>query len=364
MIGPLPDPVTGLSIANEMLKKGLTEKNHIIEYIDTNTEKKFTNLSSQGKFSLKKIIQSLLPIMQGIIKISSKKFDVIYITPAQSYLGFLKYSPFIFAAKIKKTPVYIHFHGGFVRDMYDSLTKFKQKILRKIFEKCTGIIVLGSSLEKMFQGIVLKHKVHVCENGVDQAFFLSKNELDDKLVSFNKKNKLEILYLSNLMKSKGILDLLNACLLLKEKGIQFNLNIAGSIEPNLSDEFNYYKELLSEEMTYYGLVKGEKKRKLLKNANIFCLPSYYPNEGQPISILEAMAMGCGIVTTNQGGISDIFKDGVNGIECKKNNAEHLAHSIEKIEEKLNLFSETNVQISYANYTSAHFVNRIEKIISR
>ena len=43
------------------------------------------------------------------------------------------------------------------------------------------------------------------------------------------------------------------------------------------------------------------------------MPTRYPNEGQPISILEAMGNGMFIITTDHAGIPDIVKDGVNGI---------------------------------------------------
>ena len=55
------------------------------------------------------------------------------------------------------------------------------------------------------------------------------------------------------------------------------------------------------------------KKELLKKCYIFALPTRYPNEGQPISILEAMGNGMFIITTDHAGIPDIVKDGVNGI---------------------------------------------------
>ena len=48
------------------------------------------------------------------------------------------------------------------------------------------------------------------------------------------------------------------------------------------------------------------------------MPSYYHvPEGQPISILEAYASGCVVITTDHGGIKDIFRNNVNGFEVKK-----------------------------------------------
>ena len=58
------------------------------------------------------------------------------------------------------------------------------------------------------------------------------------------------------------------------------------------------------------------KRKLLKECYIFALPTRYPNEGQPISILEAMGNGMFIITTDHAGIPDIVSN-ENGIVLKK-----------------------------------------------
>lgn len=364
MIGPLPEPITGLSIANEMLKKGLQKKGHNVKIIDTNTDKEFSNLSSQGKFNFKKVFKSIFPLIKGSSEIIFKNYDVVYITPAQSYIGFLKYVPFIIVSKLKRKPVYLHFHGGFVRKMYDGLNINRKKILKKYFEKCNGIIVLGYSLEKMFEGIVPPKKIFVCENGVDSKYFLNIEDLKQKQKSLLKEDVIEILYLSNLMKSKGILDLLKACVKLKEMNYKFHLNIAGNIEPELEIEFNKYKNFLGDSLEYYGVVQGETKYELLKKSHIFCLPTYYPNEGQPISILEAMAMGCGIITTDQGGISDIFKNGINGIECYKKDSSSIVDSILEINKKLQFYIVNNSNIAKEKYKAENFVNRVETIIGK
>jgi glycosyltransferase involved in cell wall biosynthesis len=54
------------------------------------------------------------------------------------------------------------------------------------------------------------------------------------------------------------------------------------------------------------IVDGPGKKNLFSEAHIFCLPTYYPYEGQPIAILEAFASGCVVITTNHSGISDFF----------------------------------------------------------
>ncbi|CAH2713880.1 hypothetical protein BACCIP111895_01034 [Neobacillus rhizosphaerae] len=362
LIGPFPEPITGSSLANEILLDGLVEKGHMVDFLDTNTEKSFTNLSSQGKFNIKKVFSSVSPILKGVCNILFKKYDAVYITPAQSYIGFLKYTPFIDAACLKRIPVYIHFHGGFVRKMFDSINEVKQLKLKRYFNKCESVIVLGQSLKKMFEGIIPPEKVRVCENGIEDKFILSSKELKEKVLTIDSSEKLEIIYLSNLMKTKGILDLLEACKQLKEENIDFHLNIAGNIEPDVKEEFERYLLMLERNITYHGVVKGDAKRELLLKAHVFCLPTYYPNEGQPISILEAMGMGCAIVTTSQGGINDIFKDKMNGLQCTSKDINDIASCMKKVRVDIANIIKNNTKKVEDNYMSNNFVNRVVKIM--
>lgn len=95
MIGPFPNPITGQSLANQILKQGLQDKKIKVDFLDTNTSKKLKSYKKQGKIELKTIYYSLLTSFVGTIKIIFKKYDVIYLTPGQTYLGFLKNSLFI-----------------------------------------------------------------------------------------------------------------------------------------------------------------------------------------------------------------------------------------------------------------------------
>lgn len=366
MIGPFPGQVNGMTLANQMVSEGLAENGNDLKVIITNEDKgnklqRFGGLKEQGKFNLYKVLWSLKPILIGCYKILFNKFDVVYITPAQSFIGFMKYIFFIMASKLSKTPCYIHFHGGYVRKMYDSVSERKKKIVAKYLNMSTGIIVLGNSLIKMLDGIVPKEKVFVCENGVQKEFILNDNEFLSKQNRMKDSKKINILYLSNLMKTKGILELLDACKIMKDNDINFKLNLAGAIEVEIENEVNRKMEELNGFVKYHGLVKGEIKRNLLIENDIFCLPTYYPNEGQPISILEAMITGNAIVTTYQGGICDIFEDKVNGCVCEAK-SKSIADAILKTKKDIITYSSNNYKIANNSYTDKMFVKKIEDIL--
>jgi glycosyltransferase involved in cell wall biosynthesis len=66
----------------------------------------------------------------------------------------------------------------------------------------------------------------------------------------------------------------------------------------------------------------------LYETNIFILPSHA--EGLPLSLLEAMANGCAIVTTPVGNVTDALTDGVNGLLVDPGEVESLAAAIERL----------------------------------
>lgn len=131
MIGPFPPPIHGMSIANNMLFNGL-KNNHEVEVLNTNTEKRLGNLSKQGRLTYSKAFRSLSQILFGTTRILlGKRYDIVYITPGQTLGGYLKYVPFMWAARIRKIPYVIHIHGSYFRKMYDSIIGWKRKVIDK-----------------------------------------------------------------------------------------------------------------------------------------------------------------------------------------------------------------------------------------
>ena len=107
---------------------------------------------------------------------------------------------------------------------------------------------------------------------------------------------------------------------------QILLDFAGDFESEDVKNIFFNKIKTIKNISYLGVVKSEEKKNLLHKSHIFILPTFYHIEGQPISILEAYASGLYVITTDQGGICDVFKDGVNGklIEKRSVSAIELA----------------------------------------
>ena len=362
-IGPFPPPIHGMSLANKILHEGLSVKNDV-HILDTNTVKTFEDLKKQGTFTLHKIFRSTNQILSGVLEILfCKKFDVVYITPSQNAVGYIKYVPFMWAAHVRRIPYVIHIHGGYFRTMYDETAGWKKKIINRSLKNLSGAIVLGNSLKYMFEGLIPDEKIFVCENGVEEEIFATKEEIEEKIKRFKKDDTLRVLYLSNLMRTKGILDLLEAIKIIKDNGKKVHLDVAGAIEPSIKNEAESYFKELGDTVTYHGIVSGKKKKNLLLGNYIFCLPTYYNNEGQPISILEAMACGCAIVTTDHGGIKDIVNKDY-GIFVEKNSPKSVTGGIEEAIKNYQKRSEFAWKTAKSKYSLERFVNCVVEVLSK
>jgi glycosyltransferase involved in cell wall biosynthesis len=356
IIGPFPKPINGCSLANEILARQLRfNKNISISTINTNTE----NISSEnvGHFSFKKVF-SFLKVYKNVSII--KKSDIIYTTPGQTFFGVAKYIPFYFYCLLYKKQYIIHIHGNHLGNEYKSLTGIKKWFFSYFIKKASSGIVLSNSLRNNFEGLLNQDKVFVVEN-------FAQDELTQNLELNKSNNKLQLLYLSNLMEEKGILDFLDSLLLLKKANIDFTADIAGKIEDESQVTINNKLDELGDLVKYHGVVFGKNKIGLLQKSNVFVLPTYYKMEGQPIALIEAMATGNIIVTTNFSGIPDIISN-TNGYFVMPKNPKSIFDVLliinNELSNNINHFSAVNVEYVKSNFTEAKFSGKILEIINQ
>lgn len=138
------------------------------------------------------------------------------------------------------------------------------------------------------------------------------------------KNEIIISCAGRLIKEKGILNLVQAFLILKEKHNNIRLVIAGDgdLLPELQ---NKYKD---DKIDLLGKIEFKDIMSLYERTDIFVHPSLYP-EGLPTVILEAGLMECAIIATPRGGTIEVIIDDEYGLVI-----EGTIDSLKKALEKL------------------------------
>lgn len=347
MIGPFPEPTTGVSLANKVSMSILEESDtYIVSYINTSYNRFDENV---GGFTLHKLLFNLKFYLKALQVFNC---DILYITPGQSFLGVLKYSGFIFLGSLSRKQIITHIHGNHLATAYKKLNGLKKRLFKILLSKSTKGIVLSKSLIPNMEIFIGKKHTHILPNFAEE--YLYEN------TSKKSYEGLRVVYLSNLMKQKGILDLIDALKKLEENNIPYQAKIAGSIDQE-------HKEFITKEIEklkhtlYVGIVKGDSKKELLQWGTCFVLPTYYIMEGQPISILEALATGNVIVTTRHAGIPDVIYDGVHGYFVEKKNPLEMYKQLKFLVEnpvKIKEIGRSNCIYFNENFTKEIFKSRL------
>lgn len=351
-IGPFPNPISGVSLANEVAFKILFQcKNFEVSKIDTSYSVFQEDI---GAFSVKKFL-FFFSLNFKFYKIL--KNDVIYFTPGQTFFGILKYAIYILIGSLFKKELIIHVHGNHLGKEYSSLKGFKKKTFYYLISKCNKGIVLSESLKSNLIPFLPQDKIFILYNFAEDYLF-EKDEVVDK-------SSLKITYLSNLMEEKGILFLLDSLYMLEKQNISYKAKIAGNIDESLKSKIHNKLNKLNN-TTYLGVVKGNAKKELLKWSNTFILPTFYRMEGQPISIIEAMATNNVIISTDHGGIPDIIENGINGFLIEPKNASAIFEKLEYLNDNLNeleVFAQRNKNYFKTNFTIDKFGRELKNIIN-
>ncbi|APD06082.1 glycosyltransferase [Flavobacteriaceae bacterium UJ101] len=349
LIGPLSPPITGCSMVNDLVYKRLAVRNDV-EIDVINRAFPFFN-ERIGYFSFRKAIFYIRQYFR-INKIISN--DVIYIAIGLTFFGVIKDLPFFIVAKIWNKEVIVHVHGNYLYKQYDILKGFKRRLFHYVLSIMDKGIVSSKVLIHNLTPFIDKKNIFCMHYFVED--FLLK-EVKKKDIQNNE--KIKILYLSNLMKEKGIIDFLVSLKLMDKEFIDYEVKIIGGVDnENKNEIFNLIDS--NPKISYSPPVRGEDKKKAYLWANTFVLPTYYSMEGEPISLLEAMATGNIIVTTDHAAISDIC--GVNtGFIVRKNSPEDIKEKLIFISKNINnLQSMMDYNYEYARkkYTTDIFIKNL------
>lgn len=287
----------------------------------------------------KNIFGPLLDIWH-LKKATDKPTDLIILNPSLGSRSFFRDAFFAKYLIRKNIPFVLFFHGWNL--------DFEQKIDKKyvpFFQKSLGrankIFVLSDDFKSKLLTWGYKGEVVVSTTMVNRSLFVNSPVLNQK--SENGAN-FKILFLSRLIKEKGIYETISAFKKLQEKYQHLQLIIAGS-----GNEMDAIRGLVAgnDNIVLTGRIEGAEKIKCYNNCDVYCLPSY--SEGLPTSVLEAMAFGKPVITTAVGGLKGFFKDGTMGYFVRAKNAEDLQEKLEELLVAPNLRKE----MGDFNYNFAH-----------
>ncbi|MFD1952813.1 glycosyltransferase family 4 protein [Paenibacillus thailandensis] len=274
----------------------------------------YTNRSN----SLARIVYSIVMILK--FPFYAWTFDVIHLHSAAKG-SFYRKAIYTIVSKLLRKKIVFHIHAsGF--EAFQKSNHFNSWVVKNTLNKADCIIVLSDQMRKLVRSYCQNQKIVVLPNPIN----IPKDSEIEKLKEPNQ--KIQLLFMGEIGKRKGIYDLVDAISQLPNEARQrVVLHICGNNEIDKLKEYIISKQLTGS-CIVHGWIDGVQKNKFLSNADVYILPSYA--EGLPISILEAMAYGMPIISTNVGGIPEIVKNNENGFLLEPGDTVSLAIAIEKL----------------------------------
>jgi len=300
-----------------------------------------------------KIRRSSHAIKDGLLfeRILNKvQIDLIHLNPSIAPTAILRDT--VFARKAYKAgiPFVVFFHGW----NKEYATKLEEtgniKRLLRAISKAERIFVLALEFKRKLIEWGIEDKRIIIETTMVEDTLLENFNISEKLEEAKSSHKIDILFLSRIIKEKGIYEATDAIHILRQRGLNVNYVIAGDGPEGCAIK-NYVK-LNDIKTKFTGFVSGKHKKDVFRDADIYIFPSY--TEGMPISVIEAMAFGLPVITRPVGGLKDFFEDGKMGYITDSLDPKVYADILEK----LILNPELRKQIGRYNhkYAMDHFLS--------
>lgn len=315
----LPPPVHGAAMMGKYIHDSRVI-NEVFDchYINLTTAKDLADIGKVGQRKIQQFME-LLTLIRREVKLLSPQ--LVYVTP--NACGGAFYKDFIVVQILKRMGcrVVVHYHNKGVSTRQDRIF---DDFLYKRFFKGIKVILLAEALYQDVRKYVKREDVYICPNGIPET-------LSDE-PSAERHNAIpHLLFLSNLLESKGVLVLLDACKMLKDKGYSFVCDFVGGETAEIDAE-RFAREVecreLNRYVVYHGRKYGDEKRAFFEKADIFVFPTFYHNECFPLVLLEAMEQGIACISTDEGGIAGIIDHGRTGFIVEKEDVSQLAEQIE------------------------------------
>lgn len=327
---PLPPPVHGASMVSwQIMNSRLINDSFQCDFINSATSR---SIDEVNHFNVSKTFRHMGIWFHLLGRLLSRRYDLCYMAITCHGRSFLKDVPFVLLCKLFRKKIVFHQHN---KGMAADVDRWPYRWLLPLCYRNTKVILLSWYLYDDISRVVPKADVLVCPNGIP---------VPDTPVASHKpvggQAAPRLLFLSNLIGSKGILDLLDALRILKERGYSLRCDVVGG-ESKKIDASVFAEEVenrgLKQVVSYLGKKYGKEKERCFDEAGLFVLPTN--NDCFPLVLLEAMAHHLPVVTTAEGGIRDMVEDGANGFICERRNPESLADCIAKLLDDSELRSE-------------------------
>jgi glycosyltransferase involved in cell wall biosynthesis len=268
--------------------------------------------------ALRKLATTASSFLRLLLMLIAGRVDIIHIHTA-SFNSFYRKAAFAWLGYLFRRPVVLHIHGGKFIEFVDGTAPAMRALILRTLRNATRIIALSPHWgEVLASALALDRKqIRVLPNPVSTG--------DAQRAPGPATH--DLLFLGDIVRKKGVYDLVDAVAALRERGLPVELRCGGTGEIAALQDYAASRGV-GDALHMLGWIDAARKREEFQRAALFVLPSYF--EGLPMTILEAMAAGVPVLASTVGGIPDLLDGGRLGWLTPAGDSEKLATSIEQI----------------------------------
>jgi len=289
LVGPLPPPSGGMANQTLQLANLLAADGHTVETIQVNAPYRPAWV---GSLPVVRALARLLPYL-ALLWRAAGRVQLFHVMANSGWSWHLFAAPVVWIARLRGCPVVINYRGGEA----DNFMRRSQAWVRPSMLRASAVIVPSGFLQAVFgrYGVATQ----VVPNIINLERFAGAPAAETR--------PLQLLVARNLEQIYDNATALRAFAIVRARRPEAQLTIAGS-GPLRAELEQLAAELgVAEAVTFTGRVENAGMAALYRGADIMLNPSLIDNT--PNSVLEALASGVAVVSTNVGGVPYLVEDG-------------------------------------------------------
>ena len=294
-MGPVPPPIHGVAVSIHLaLENDVLRERFAVEHIDTTDRRP---LSTMQRWDVPNVILGLRNLVQLARRLRGPA-GVVYL-PISAYWGaFLRDSLFIHAAALAGWTVAVHIGNTWFREFYDARGSLARWWLRFTLRRVSTVAVRGEPVRLSLEGPIAADRLTVVRIGTPDF---------DRLPVARRTGR--VLFLGNFLKGKGVVEAVEAALLVLAEDPGAEVLFAGAwLDTALEQELCARAAPAGDRIRFLPPVSGEEKEALLQSSAVLLFPAR-ENEGHSRVLMEGLCRGLPIVTTAQANFNIGLTDG-------------------------------------------------------
>jgi glycosyltransferase involved in cell wall biosynthesis len=317
VVGPVPPPYHGVSVSTSLvLANRALAARFDIAHLDTSDRRSLENI---GRWELGNVLLGLQAAGR-LLRLLRGRRGLVYLPLSAGGGGFMRDSLLIHLARLRGWKVATHLRAGpEFRDVYSAEPRLVRWWMRLTLNRLESVGVVGESLRAVFEGLVPDERIAAVSNGTPDVGEPDRGDRNGT-----------VLFFSNLRARKGLVESVQAARRVLDRHPDARFLFVGAWDDKeLERRVRELAAPAGDRIRFTPAVNGNDKRDLLHSSSIMLFPPI-ESEGHPRVVLEGMAAGLPLVTTDQGAIRDTVTHGECGFVLDEADPERLAECITRL----------------------------------